>query len=208
MCSTVVHEERMADLYVQYERTPYFDRQSGMSLEVCLPCCDSAQACCAGRAEPHSLPDLRLPCTWLSQGDSALGYTAVAPACPRVLQAFHYVNTHALTHKHERQEYHTTIERSCCLYVGNLSYFTTEAQIYDFFNRAGEVKRVVMGLDKFQKTPCGFCFVEYYTVEDTEAAIRYLNGMRLDDRQIRLDRDPGAYYLLFIDYILLTYCLL
>ena len=45
--------------------------------------------------------------------------------------------------------------------MGNLSYFTTEAQIYDFFNRAGEVKRVVMGLDKFQKTPCGFCFVEY-----------------------------------------------
>ena len=42
MCSTVVHEERMADLYVQYERTPYFDRQSGMSLEVCLPCFDSA----------------------------------------------------------------------------------------------------------------------------------------------------------------------
>jgi hypothetical protein len=32
----------MADLYVQYERTPYFDRQSGMSLEVCLPCFDSA----------------------------------------------------------------------------------------------------------------------------------------------------------------------
>jgi thiol-disulfide isomerase/thioredoxin len=65
-----------------------------------------------------------------------------------------------------------------------------------------------MGLDKFQKTPCGFCFAEYvsaellsalqpeyfsnvvffiryYTEEDTEASIRYLNGMRLDDRVIR-----------------------
>ena len=31
----------------------------------------------------------------------------------------------------------------------------------------------------------------YYTAEDTEAGIRYLNGMKLDDRQIRLDRDPG-----------------
>jgi len=58
------------------------------------------------------------------------------------------------------QEYHAAIDRSSCIYVGNLSYFTTEAQIYDLFNRAGEVKRVVMGLDKFQKTPCGFCFVE------------------------------------------------
>ena len=25
-----------------------------------------------------------------------------------------------------------------------------------------KVKKVVMGLDKFKRTPCGFCFVEYY----------------------------------------------
>ena len=25
----------------------------------------------------------------------------------------------------------------------------------------GEVKRVIMGLDRMKKTPCGFCFVEY-----------------------------------------------
>jgi len=30
----------MADLYVQYERSPYFDRQSGMTLEVRRICCD------------------------------------------------------------------------------------------------------------------------------------------------------------------------
>ncbi|EKX43717.1 hypothetical protein GUITHDRAFT_153153 [Guillardia theta CCMP2712] len=111
----------MADLYCQYERTPYFDRHSGMTYE----------------------------------------------------------------------EYHQAIEKSTCLYIGNLSYFTTEAQIYEFFSRCGEVKRVIMGLDRFQKTPCGFCFVEYYTEEDTEASIRYLNGLKLDDRPIRLDRDPG-----------------
>ena len=50
---------------------------------------------------------------------------------------------------------------------------------------ARQVKRVVMGLDRVQKTPCGFCFVEFYTQEETEAAIRYLNNLRLDDRQIR-----------------------
>ena len=26
-----------------------------------------------------------------------------------------------------------------------------------------QVKKVVMGLDKFKRTPCGFCFVEYYS---------------------------------------------
>ena len=36
-----------------------------------------------------------------------------------------------------------------------------EEQIYELFSRAGDLKRVVMGLDKLKKTPCGFCFVEY-----------------------------------------------
>ena len=38
------------------------------------------------------------------------------------------------------------------------------------FRACGDIKRVIMGhfkfnslgLDRFQKTPCGFCFVEYY----------------------------------------------
>lgn len=45
--------------------------------------------------------------------------------------------------------------------MGNLSFFTTEEQIYELFGRVGDVKRIVMGLDRNDKTPCGFCFVEY-----------------------------------------------
>ena len=48
-----------------------------------------------------------------------------------------------------------------------------------------------MGLDRFKKTPCGFCFVEYYEREDAENAIRYINGTKLDDRFIRCDYDAG-----------------
>jgi len=44
-----------------------------------------------------------------------------------------------------------------------------------------------MGLDRFNKTPCGFCFVEYYRRADTEDAVRFLNGMRLDERVARSD---------------------
>jgi hypothetical protein len=39
---------------------------------------------------------------------------------------------------------------STTLYVGNLSFFTTEEQIVDVFGRCGDVHRVVMGLDKFK----------------------------------------------------------
>jgi nuclear cap-binding protein subunit 2 len=45
--------------------------------------------------------------------------------------------------------------------VGNLSFYTSEDQIYELFSMCGEVKRVIMGLDRVKKTPCGFCFVEY-----------------------------------------------
>jgi nuclear cap-binding protein subunit 2 len=80
---------------------------------------------------------------------------------------------------------------STTLYIGNLSFFTTEEQIHELFSRAGDVKRIVMGLDRNKKTPCGFCFVEYYTRLDAENAMRYINSTRLDDRVIRTDWDAG-----------------
>jgi len=49
---------------------------------------------------------------------------------------------------------------STTLYVGNLSFYTTEEQIYEIFSKCGEIKRIIMGLDRNTKTPCGFCFVE------------------------------------------------
>ena len=61
------------------------------------------------------------------------------------------------------EEYQQKLANSSTLYVGNLSFYTTEEQIYELFSMAGEVKRVIMGLDRVKMTPCGFCFVEYPT---------------------------------------------
>ncbi|XP_043913342.1 nuclear cap-binding protein subunit 2 [Protopterus annectens] len=80
---------------------------------------------------------------------------------------------------------------SSTLYIGNLSFYTTEEQIHELFSKCGDVKRIIMGLDKIKKTPCGFCFVEYYTRQEAEHAMRYINGTRLDDRIIRTDWDAG-----------------
>jgi len=57
--------------------------------------------------------------------------------------------------------------------------------------RCGEIKRLVMGLDRFNKTPCGFCFVEYYTHQDALDCLKYVGGTKLDERIIRADLDPG-----------------
>jgi RNA recognition motif-containing protein len=60
-----------------------------------------------------------------------------------------------------RAEQERLLLTSSTLYVGNLSFFTTEEQIHELFSKCGDVKRIIMGLDKFTRTPCGFCFIEF-----------------------------------------------
>ncbi len=57
-------------------------------------------------------------------------------------------------HKGNGNEQDTKLSQSTTLYVGNLSFFTTEEQIHELFSRTGDVKRIIMGLDKTTKTPC------------------------------------------------------
>ncbi|XP_006156827.1 nuclear cap-binding protein subunit 2 isoform X1 [Tupaia chinensis] len=93
--------------------------------------------------------------------------------------------------KGDNEEQEKLLKKSCTLYVGNLSFYTTEEQIYELFSKSGDIKKIIMGLDKMKKTACGFCFVEYYSRADAENAMRYINGTRLDDRIIRTDWDAG-----------------
>jgi len=48
-----------------------------------------------------------------------------------------------------------------------------------------------MGLDRNTRTPCGFCFVEYYTHAEALASMKYVSGTKLDERIIRCDLDLG-----------------
>nr|UVK35479.1 nuclear cap binding protein 20 [Gleditsia microphylla]UVK35480.1 nuclear cap binding protein 20 [Gleditsia microphylla] len=90
-----------------------------------------------------------------------------------------------------QEEFEQALLASITVYVGNMSFYTTEEQVYELFSRAGEIKKIIMGLDKNSKTPCGFCFVLYYSREDTEDAVKYISGTILDDRPIRVDFDWG-----------------
>lgn len=91
--------------------------------------------------------------------------------------------------------YYNQLARTATLYVGNLSFYTTEEQIYELFSQCSVpgfgIKRVIMGLDRNSKTPCGFCFVEYYKHSEAVMCMRYISGTKLDERFIRCDLDPG-----------------
>ena len=83
------------------------------------------------------------------------------------------------------------LKGSKTIYVGNLSFFTTESQIQEIFSAVGPLKRIIMGLNQLTKTPCGFCFVEYFTVQQAQACLKYISGTICDNRQIRCDIDTG-----------------
>ncbi|XP_074315989.1 nuclear cap-binding protein subunit 2-like [Silene latifolia] len=90
-----------------------------------------------------------------------------------------------------QEEFEQALKNSITVYVGNMSFYTTEEQVYELFSRVGEIKKITMGLDKNSKTPCGFCFILYYSREDAEDAVKYISGTILDDRPIRVDFDWG-----------------
>ncbi len=73
------------------------------------------------------------------------------------------------------------------LYVGNLSYSTTEQELRDLFGKAGVVKAVTIPTDRMTGQPRGFAFVEMENAESAAKAISACNGQSLDGRQIKVN---------------------
>ena len=73
------------------------------------------------------------------------------------------------------------------LYVGNLSYTTTEDDLQTLFAKAGQVASVALITDRNTGNSKGFAFVEMSTQVEAEKAISMLNGFNLDDRQLKVN---------------------
>jgi len=73
------------------------------------------------------------------------------------------------------------------LYVGNLSYNTTEDGMRTMFAKAGTVVSVDMIKDRDTGRMKGFAFVTMNSTEEAQTAINLLNEKMLDDRPIKVD---------------------
>jgi len=73
------------------------------------------------------------------------------------------------------------------LYVGNMSYSTTEEQIRELFSQAGEVGSVSLITDRDTGRPKGFGFVEMTTEEGSREAINRFNGYTLNERTLTVN---------------------
>jgi cold-inducible RNA-binding protein len=85
------------------------------------------------------------------------------------------------------------------LYVGNLSFNTTENELQELFAQAGTVQEVSLMQDKFTGKSRGFAFVTMGSEEDAQNAISKLNGQTVEGRPLTVNearprepRPPGG----------------
>ena len=73
------------------------------------------------------------------------------------------------------------------LFVGNLSFNTTENDLQDMFAAHGSVVEANLMMDRASGRPRGFGFVTMSTPEEAEAAITALNGKNVDGRSLTVN---------------------
>ena len=86
------------------------------------------------------------------------------------------------------------------LFVGNLSYATTEADLRTYFGTVAAPSQVVLPVDRETGRPRGFAFVEFLDRANAEQAIQKFNGQMFNGRPLavsearaREDRGPGGF---------------
>ena len=73
------------------------------------------------------------------------------------------------------------------LFVGNLSFNTTENDLQDAFAAHGTVTETNLMVDRATNRPRGFAFVTMGTPEEAQKAITAMNGVQLDGRDITVN---------------------
>ena len=73
------------------------------------------------------------------------------------------------------------------LYVGNMSYSTTDASLKDLFSQAGNVSSATIIMDKMTGRSKGFGFVEFADDAEADAAIEKFNGMEVEGRKLTVN---------------------
>ncbi len=73
------------------------------------------------------------------------------------------------------------------LYVGSLSYDTTQESLEKLFSEAGKVESAAVITDKFSGRSKGFGFVEMSSEDEAKKAVEMFNGKELDGRTIIVD---------------------
>ncbi|EEQ82228.1 hypothetical protein NCER_101089 [Vairimorpha ceranae BRL01] len=89
------------------------------------------------------------------------------------------------------EEYLELINNSTTVYINNIDHSVDETRIWELAMLFGEVKRVIMGINRNFLTFCGFCFVEFYRKEDAEKCKLWADKLRFEKKSLSVDKDYG-----------------
>ena len=70
------------------------------------------------------------------------------------------------------------------VYVGNLSFDTTQGKLQELFEAHGQVAAINVITDRYTGRPRGFAFIEMMTEQGANAVIGALNGQEVDGRAL------------------------
>lgn len=86
------------------------------------------------------------------------------------------------------------------IYVGNLSFSTTEEELKTLFSQAGTVASVALIKDRDSGQSKGFAFIEMSNQAEAEKAIQMFNGKTMGERELKVniarpreERGPGGF---------------
>ena len=109
----------------------------------------------------------------------AVGFVCTSAASP--VQGWRFFTSPLPHSKGEKEEMETKI------YVGNLSYDTTEDDLRTLFAQAGTVASVALIKDRDTGQSKGFAFVEMSNQSEAEKAIQTFNGYTLSNRPLKVN---------------------
>lgn len=73
------------------------------------------------------------------------------------------------------------------LFIGNLSYDTTEQQLAELLSEIGTILEYRRPTDFNTGNPRGFAFITMDSIESGEKAIQFLDGMKIDGRELKVN---------------------
>lgn len=112
-----------------------------------------------------------------------------------ILQKYHYNPRKRLyiekTFSGTEEEYVQALNNSRTIYVNGIDSIIREERLWHLFGTTGEIRRLIMGINKTKLNFCGFFFVEYETKEEAEEAIVFFNNYKFDNCFLRVSKDSG-----------------
>lgn len=88
------------------------------------------------------------------------------------------------------KEYEDILKKTKTVWVGKLNKNIIEEQIWALFSFCGEIRRVIMGIDRVNREFAGFCFVEFEKRESAEKALN-IDGFHFGGKSLVVNLDWG-----------------